>query len=224
VSSREGNPIISTVNLTKVYPQTKMQALKEVNIAIHAGELVGIKGPSGSGKSTFLHLIAGLISPTSGSIYFKGRPLAAMRDKSLYRRENIGYIFQDFYLYPGLNVLENLLLPLSHRLFVGGSSRRRAMEILAQLDMVDKARRDISTLSAGERQRVCIARALLNEPELMLADEPTGSLDTKNAEVILRLLQEINEARGTTIIIVTHEDRVARFTQRTIEMVDGQVV
>ena len=209
--------------VSKSFPEVKTQALKNVTMSIACGEFVVIRGASGSGKTTILNMLAGLIQPTSGETFFRNEPLSKIKDKSLFRRENIGFIFQDFYLYPGFTVLENVVLPISNKLFVNKKWIRKAQELLDYLAIGSKSKQSVNTLSAGERQRVCIARALLNDPKLILADEPTGCLDSKNTENILLLLRDIHKNKSTTIIMVTHDDYAAGYSQRQLKLVDGEI-
>lgn len=215
------NEIFRAVQLRKFYPQTQSSALADVSITITKGEFVGIKGPSGSGKSTLLYILAGLITPTSGEVYFYDQPFQGIKNKALYRRENLGFIFQDFYLYPGFTVLENMLFPFLHQLIIPKAIVKKAEAQLEYLQMAGKKDRPVEVLSAGERQRVCIARALLHDPQCILADEPTGNLDSKNAKNILDLLQRINREYGTTILMVTHDDQVSHYAHRLVHIVDG---
>ena len=217
------NNLFRVQNACKYYPQTKSTALSDVSLAIAEGEFVGIRGPSGSGKSTLLYLLSGLISPTSGQVFFQEKSLARIRNKVLYRRKNIGFVFQDFYLYPGFTVMENVLFPCLYRLFVPALTVKKAEMLLEELHMRHKKSAPVEVLSAGERQRVCIARALLNEPRCILADEPTGNLDSHNGQTILEMLKKINSERQTTIVLVTHEERVSRYAHRIIHMTDGKV-
>jgi ABC-type lipoprotein export system ATPase subunit len=147
-----------------------------------------------------------------------------MKDKSLYRRKNLGFVFQDFYLYPGFTALENVLFPNLYCLIISTIIRKKAKALLEQLGLAHKEKIRVETLSAGERQRVCIARALLNDPECILADEPTGNLDSRNGQMILELFKNICEESKTTIILVTHEERVSSYAHRVIKMVDGSIV
>jgi putative ABC transport system ATP-binding protein len=215
--------IFRVVNVRKYYPHTKSLALSDVSLTIEKGEFVGIKGPSGSGKSTLLYLLGGLLTPTSGQIFFQEKSLARIRDKVLYRRRNIGFVFQDFYLYPRFTALQNVLFPCMYRLIVPASTRKRAEMLLEELHMRHKRDAPVELLSAGERQRVCIARALLNEPGCILADEPTGNLDSHNGQTILEMLKKINDLRQTTVILVTHEEQVSRYAHRLIHIIDGKV-
>jgi ABC-type lipoprotein export system ATPase subunit len=217
------NPLFQAVNVCKYYPATKSHALSEASITVEKGEFVGIKGPSGSGKSTLLYCLAGLITPTTGTIYFEKKPLARIRDKVGYRRKNIGFVFQDFYLYPGFTVLENVLFPCLYRGIIPISLRNKAVALLDELHMGQKKDKPVQVLSAGERQRTCIARALLNDPQCILADEPTGNLDSHNGQIILELFKKINTQLMTTIILVTHDERVSLYADRLIHMIDGKI-
>jgi len=218
-----GKSIFRTLNLRKFYPQTQSFALRDVSFTVAQGEFLGIRGPSGSGKSTLLYLLAGLLTPTSGEIYFQEQPLEIIKNKALYRRKNIGFVFQDFYLYPRFTVLENMLFPCLHQFVVPVSTIKKAESHLEYLHMLDKKDSQVEFLSAGERQRVCIARALLYEPQCILADEPTGNLDSENAKNIMGLLKKINEEHKTTILLVTHDDMVSRYACRIVHIIDGNL-
>ena len=215
--------LFRTVNVSKYYPATKSHALRDVSMTVEKGEFVGIKGPSGSGKSTLLYLLAGLLTPTSGTIYFQEKTLARIRDKVGYRRRNIGFVFQDFYLYPGFTVLQNVLFPSLYKGIVLTSTRKKAESLLDELHMSHKKNAPAQILSAGERQRACIARALLHDPNCILADEPTGNLDSHNGQTILEMLKKINTSRQTTVVLVTHEERVSCYAHRLIHIIDGKV-
>jgi len=215
--------LFQAVNLGKYYPLTRSHALWDVSLAIEKGEFVGIKGPSGCGKSTLLYLLSGLLVPTAGKIFYQGKLLSRIRDKVGYRRRNIGFVFQDFYLYPGFTVLENVLFPCLYRGFVQTSIRKKAKTLLEGLHMGHKIDTPVQVLSAGERQRACIARALLNDPQCILADEPTGNLDSHNGQIILEMLKKINTQHQTTVILVTHEERVSTYAHRLIHIIDGKV-
>jgi len=216
-------PIARTVKLTKVFPQSNVKALDNVNLTVAGGEFVCIKGASGSGKSTLLNTLAGLIDPTDGQVWIKGRALQDIQNKALFRRQNIGFIFQDFYLYPDFTVLENVLLPFTHSFALDRHLSEKAGHILSDIGMGGKLRQNVNTLSTGERQRTCIARAILHDPALILADEPTGNLDSKNAVLILEILKKINTERQATILMVTHDEQVMHYAGRFIEIVDGKV-
>jgi putative ABC transport system ATP-binding protein len=218
-----GPELFRVVNVGKYYPATQTHALRDVSLSVTRGEFVGIRGPSGSGKSTLLYLLSGLLTPTSGKIYFNEQPLKRIRNKALYRRSYLGFVFQDFYLYPGFTTIENVLFPSLYRLFVPPQMCKKAEGLLKELHIYQKKGVPVESLSAGERQRVCIARALLNDPQCILADEPTGNLDSHNGQIILEMLKKINNERQTTIVLVTHEERVSRYAHRIIHMSDGKV-
>jgi len=215
--------IFSTRNLRKFYQSTQTFALRDVSLDVPEGEFLGIRGPSGSGKSTLLYLLAGLLTPTSGEIYFKGWPLERLRNKAVYRRINIGFVFQDFYLYPRFTVLENMLFSCLRRFIVPAAMIKKAEAQLEYLHILKKKNVPVEVLSAGERQRACIARALLYEPQCILADEPTGNLDSENARNIMEVLQKINKERGTAILLVTHDEMVSGYAHRIVRIIDGSL-
>jgi putative ABC transport system ATP-binding protein len=212
-------------SVTKAYQQGGRPALAEVSITVAAGEVAAIMGPSGSGKSTLLNLIAGLDRPTAGTVTVAGQRIDNLGESALarFRARHIGFIFQFFNLLDDLTVEDNVLLPAQ----LAGASRRRARAraagLLDRMGLADQRNAYPARLSGGQRQRVAIARALVNSPELLLADEPTGALDTATGQEIGRLLSELN-AGGQTLVIVTHDPALAaRYAARTIEIVDGQV-
>ena len=212
-------------SVTKAYQQGGRPALAEVSITVAAGEVAAIMGPSGSGKSTLLNLIAGLDRPTGGTVTVAGERIDTLGESALarFRARHIGFIFQFFNLLVDLTVSDNVLLPAQ----LAGASRRRARaraaELLDRMGLAGQRNTYPARLSGGQRQRVAIARALVNSPELLLADEPTGALDTATGQEIGRLLSELN-AGGQTLVIVTHDPGLAaRYAARTIEIVDGQV-
>jgi len=217
--------VIRLDGVTKAYQAGTRPALSAVSMSVRSGEVAAIMGPSGSGKSTLLNLIAGLDRPTSGTVTVAGRRIDTLGEGALarFRARHIGIIFQFFNLLDDLTVTDNVLLPAQ----LAGASRRRAQaraaELLARLG-IDKHRDDYpARLSGGQRQRVAIARALVNSPELLLADEPTGALDTATGQEIGRLLSELNAA-GQTLVLVTHDPALAaRYAARTIALVDGHV-
>jgi ABC-type lipoprotein export system ATPase subunit len=215
--------LIEAKELSKYYADGKVIALDKVSLQINRGELFAIKGPSGSGKSTLLHLIGGLDQPTSGKMYFEGQDLYPFLRQSGIRIRNIGFVFQVFYLWPTLNVLQNVLLPLVELKMHKKEKIRKAIDLIETVGLAHKRLAAIPNLSVGERQRVAIARALVNGPKLVLADEPTGSLDSKNAENILQLFKKINLQLGTTIVMVTHEKIPESFFDRGIEIFDGRI-
>lgn len=218
--------VIRLDNVTKVYPLPfgDVVALDQVTLEIVAGDFIAIMGPSGSGKSTLLNLIGSLDVPTTGSLYINGRNISEMTDDELtdLRRDEIGFIFQQFNLIPLLNVLENVEYPLILK-YKDKTSSDRPLALLKKLDITeDLIPHKPSELSGGQQQRVAIARALVNDPSIMLCDEPTGNLDSKTGKVIMDLLTEVNK-RGKTIIMVTHDSGVAAYAHRIINIVDGKV-
>jgi putative ABC transport system ATP-binding protein len=220
--------VIRTRDLTKDLPlgKTVVHALRGVDMDIYRGEIVGIVGPSGSGKSTLLGLIGGLDSPSRGKIEIDGVDVTRMNEDQLteIRNEKIGFIFQFFNLIPTLTALENVLLPMQFARKGPKHPNQRAKELLAMLGLQDRLNHRPSELSGGQQQRVAIARALANNPPLLLADEPTGNLDSESGVVVLESLQKIREAEGTTIVIVTHDDKLAQRADRVLTLVDGQLV
>lgn len=219
--------LVELNGVTKTYDGGESRpALNEVSLRIAAGDITGIMGPSGSGKSTLLNLVAGLDRVTSGTVRVAGADITHLSEAGLsrYRRSTVGLIFQFFNLLNTLTVLENVLLPAQ----LGGARRAEALtrvkDLLRQLDIEDQADKYPPRLSGGQRQRVAIARALVNRPALLLADEPTGALDTHSGESVIDLLLDLNRA-GQTIVLVTHDPRLAqRCTNRVISLVDGSVV
>lgn len=217
------SPALEVRALCKNYAEGRIEALRGVDISINAGEYLAISGPSGSGKSTLLHMMGGLDSPSSGEVLFKNSQLGAAVDLDTYRSRYVGFIFQAFHLMPTLTAIENVQLPMlgSNR---GGFNRvMRAAELLKETGMERRAGHYPNQLSAGERQRVAIARALANAPEILLADEPTGNLDSVNSARIMEILTGIRKQRGMTLIVVTHESEIAHSAARQIRFRDGKV-
>jgi putative ABC transport system ATP-binding protein len=218
--------ILQTKQLTKIYRSngSEVHALQSVDLAVKPGELVAVMGPSGSGKSTLLHLLGGLDSPTRGEVYLNGQRIDAMREaqRAVLRRKQVGFVFQAFNLIGNLSVGDNVELPA---LVAGTSSaqaRQRSQGLLAELGVADKDRNIPAQLSGGEKQRVALARALVNQPAILLADEPTGNLDSKTTFDVLCLLRQMH-TQGQTILMVTHDPNVASIAQRVIFMRDGQI-
>ncbi len=221
------NPVVEVTNLYKTYKlgALDVEVLKGINLSIQSGEFVSVMGPSGSGKSTLLYLIGGLDKPTSGSVKIKGKELAVMndRDESVMRRREIGFVFQFYNLIPNLNVEENVMLPV----LLDGKKlkdyRNRLDELLEIVGLTDRRYHTPRELSGGQQQRVAIARALINEPDVILADEPIGNLDSKSGTEIMLLLKRINREKGKTIIQVTHSKEAAEYGNRIINVRDGRV-
>jgi putative ABC transport system ATP-binding protein len=203
-----------------------IHALRGVDLTILRGERVGIVGPSGSGKSTLLGLLGGLDVPTAGRLEIDGLDVTRMNENQLteVRNEKIGFVFQFFNLIPTLTALENVALPIQFARKPRFKPEKRAREILALLGLGDRLDHRPNQLSGGQQQRVAIARALANNPPLLLADEPTGNLDSKSAEVVLQALDDVHRELGTTIVIVTHSPELAERSERVIELVDGRIV
>lgn len=213
-------------NLTKVYQngEIKVEALKGVSFAVKKGEMVAIMGPSGSGKSTLMHLLGCLDHPTAGSYYLNGRDVSGLNDDQLaeIRNKYIGFVFQQFNLLSRTSILHNVEVPL---IYAGIKRKRRleiAREMLEKMGLGHRLRHYPNEISGGERQRVAIARALAINPSLILADEPTGNLDSKTSRDIMGIFQELNE-QGHTIILVTHEEDIARYAKRRILLSDGEI-
>jgi len=217
------HPLIKTCSLTRIYGDgEEIRALDNVNLVVEAGELVTVMGPSGSGKSTLLNMLGALDKPTSGQVFIRGQDLAKIRNKDKFRAQTVGFVFQLHNLIPTLTARENVEVPMMG--YTGLRERRkRSRELLELVDLGDRMRHLPSQLSGGQRQRVAVARALANNPSLVLADEPTGSLDTSAGRAIMQLIRDLNEKQGITFLVVTHDPAVARQTNRVIVMADGQI-
>ena len=213
---------VDVKGLTRVYPGP-VAALAGVDLKVRYGEMVAITGPSGCGKSTLLHLLAAIDTPTSGSLVVAGRDLGHLHDPSRYRRDEVGLVFQFHNLLPQLSALANVELPMFGARWSAHQRRARASELLAEAELADCEHRLPTELSGGERQRVAIARALANEPKILLADEPTGSLDSASTGRFLDLLSQLS-SRGVTVVMVTHAADVATHADRVVEMCDGKVL
>ncbi|MFR1725556.1 ABC transporter ATP-binding protein [Emergencia timonensis] len=218
--------ILQTRELTKVYGrgETEVHALDGVNLSVEKGEFLAVVGTSGSGKSTLLHMLGGLDKPTAGSVMVDGNELSEMTDDELtiFRRRNIGFVFQNYNLVPMMNVQENILLPVG----LDGKEADTAYtdEIIKILGLSDKLRRLPNKLSGGQQQRVAIARALAAKPAILLADEPTGNLDSKTSQDVLGLLKVTSQRFHQTMVIITHNEEIAQMADRIVRIEDGQIV
>jgi putative ABC transport system ATP-binding protein len=221
-------PVLETIDLKMVYHVGKVDvaALRGVNVQIREGEYVAIMGPSGCGKSTFLHIVGGMLQPTSGRVRIDGEDITEMSDaeRTDVRRRKIGFVFQRFNLFPTLTADGNLKLAERIHNKNGGGDAARRREVLRLLGLEDKMLHKPLEMSGGEQQRVAIARAIVTRPAILLADEPTGNLDTENSQIVLNMLRSLNGEFGQSIVMITHNPEAARLTDRVIEMRDGQVV
>ena len=221
------NAIVETRDLSRIYPMGEMHvaALRDVCLRIDEGEFVAVMGPSGSGKSTLLNLIGCLDSPTSGSLSVAGTDVARLSDEQLAALRNrcMGFVFQQFNLLARTSALDNVMMPLLYSAVPRRRYREIAMHRLEQLGLADRAAHFPSQLSGGQQQRVAIARALVNDPRMILADEPTGALDSSTGAEIMQILSELN-GRGITVVLVTHDASIARAAHRRIDFLDGRLV
>ena len=220
--------MVVTKGLTKVYGDgASVRALDGVSLRVDSGEFLAVCGPSGSGKTTLLNLIGTLDRPTSGEVWVNGVNVARLKGDALadFRRENIGFVFQLFHLVPWLTALENVMLPLlPYRRGLGFDLEDRARGLLEEMGLGGRLEHLPGELSGGEQQRVAIARALVNRPRLVLADEPTGNLDSASGSEVMELLRRSNESHGVTVVLVTHDERVAGYADRVIHLQDGKIV
>ena len=218
--------LISLKNICRSYRngEQQLQVLKNINLEIGEGEFVAIMGPSGSGKSTLMNTIGMLDTPTSGEYYLEGQEVARLGEKQLaqVRNQQIGFVFQQFFLLSKMDAVQNVELPLIYAGVPAAQRRKMAEEYLSKVELTDRIHHLPSELSGGQKQRVAIARALVNDPSIILADEPTGALDTKTGSQIMELLVELNE-EGKTIIMVTHEPEIAAYAKRQIVIRDGVI-
>jgi len=223
--------LISLKGVEKIYRsgEESVTALDGIDLEIEKGEFIAIVGPSGSGKSTLLHLIGGLDTPSGGDIIVDGKKLSLLNDKKLsrYRNREIGFIFQEFHLHKSLNLVENVEIPL---IFSGRKNRKeklmekKAEDVLASVELKNRLRHHPSEISGGQKQRVAIARALINNPRIILADEPTGNLDSQTGKKIISLLKRLHKEKGTTMLVVTHDREIAGHADRMIEIRDGRLL
>ena len=220
-------PLLSARALAKTYTLGKraLEVLRGVNLDVARGEFLALRGASGAGKSTLLHLIGGLDTPNAGEIHFAGQNLAAFSESELafFRNHRVGFIFQAYHLLPELDALENVCLPARVARVPAEQAMARGRELLSLAGLKDRMEHKPFELSGGEQQRVAIARALINEPELLLADEPTGNLDSRTGGEIIELLKNLHVEKKTTLVIATHDAKVAAHAQRVIELADGRI-
>lgn len=216
--------IIETRNLVKIYGNgNEVRALDRVNMQVARGEFVAVMGPSGSGKSTLLNMLGALDRPTEGQVLLDGQSLSKIKDLDRFRARTVGFVFQLHNLIPTLNALENVQVPMMGQVSNARNRRARAQDLLALVGLDDRMHHLPSQLSGGQRQRVAVARSLANEPALVLADEPTGNLDSHSGAEVIALMRRLNRELDTTFIVVTHDSAVARQTQRVLVMQDGQI-
>ena len=219
--------MITLTSLSKIYRTDEIEtvALENVNLTVDRGEFLSIMGPSGCGKSTLLNIMGLLDAPTTGTVEINGTHTEGMKDKQLaaFRNKTLGFVFQSFHLINSLNVMDNVELPLLYRRISSGERKRLAKEVLEKVGLSHRMNHFPTQLSGGQCQRVAIARAIIGHPEIILADEPTGNLDSKNGKEVMGLLSELNK-EGTTIVMVTHSQHDAGFADRVINLFDGQVV
>jgi ABC-type lipoprotein export system ATPase subunit len=220
-------PFLSAHGLKKTYAigSRTLEVLRGVDVEISRGDFVALRGASGTGKSTLLHLIGGLDSPNAGEIIFRGQKLSEFSESKLtnFRNRSVGFVFQAYHLLPELTALENVCLSARIARISAGDAAQRARELLGRVGLAARTDHKPSELSGGEQQRVAIARALVNEPELLLADEPTGNLDSRSGGEIIELLKSLRVEKQTTLVIATHDEKVAKHAQRVIELVDGRI-
>ncbi|HEX2376538.1 MAG TPA: ABC transporter ATP-binding protein [Gaiellales bacterium] len=228
VPAVDGASIVQARSVEKRYDtgELQVQALRDVSFAVNRGEMVAIMGPSGSGKTTLLNCLSGLDAIDGGDVLIEGVSLASMSDdeRTDYRAQRMGFVFQFYNLMPVLSAVENVELPLLVSHTPAREARRRALAALEMVGLEARAAHVPEELSGGQRQRVTIARALVNDPAIVWADEPTGDLDSENAQEIVALMRDLNRSRGLTFLIVTHDISVGRSTDRIVRMVDGQIV
>lgn len=220
--------MLETINLSRTFTSDKVdyEVLKNVNVQIKSGECVAIMGKSGSGKSTLMHILACLDEPTSGSISFDGKDFSSLNEakRNRLRNEKFGFVFQQFFLNGRDTVFDNVALPLMIRGAANSDLKTNAMESLKAVGLDDKAKKNAKDLSGGEKQRVCIARALVGNPNVIFADEPTGNLDSITGETVENLLLQLNKEKRITLIIVTHDEDLAKKCERIIEIKDGEII
>ena len=216
--------LIEVCNVHRRFDDGRVQALRGVNLAVEAGDFIAMTGPSGCGKSSLLQLLGALDDPDEGTVLFRSESLRTLPDPSRFRARNIGFVFQSFHLMPTLTALENVQLPMFEMPWPAAGRKKRAEELLESVGLQDRMHHLPQKLSGGERQRVAVARSLANEPQVLLADEPTGNLDTASAARIMELFDDIHHRRNMTLIVVTHDPKVAAGAGRIVRMLDGLIV
>ena len=216
---------LTDVIKTYVMGDNQVHALRGVSFQISQGEFVAIMGPSGSGKSTCMNMIGCLDRPTSGIVRINGKETSKMNEKELavLRNQTIGFVFQQYHLISSMNVIENVMLPLKYQRVEKSQRQKRALEALKSVGLEERTNHKPHELSGGQKQRVAIARAMVTEPKILLADEPTGALDTQTGQQVMEMFRKINQEKGTTVIIVTHDPRIGDATKRCIRILDGQL-
>lgn len=221
------NNLLELKNVSKIYPMdgVEIKALNNVSLTVYRGEMTAVMGPSGSGKSTLMHLAGCLDTPSSGQVIFQNQDISQLNETQLahIRNQKIGFVFQSFNLIPRTSAINNVMLPLYYRGLEETQRRQKAYQVLKKVGLQDRTEHRPNQLSGGEQQRVAIARALVNQPVIIMADEPTGNLDTKTGHEIMEMLIELNR-QGNTIVVVTHEEEIAQMTKRIIKIRDGQII
>ncbi|MDB6137568.1 MAG: lolD 1 [Verrucomicrobiaceae bacterium] len=216
--------VYEATDLKREFDDGRVQALRGVDFRITAGEFVAITGPSGCGKTTLLQILGALIRPSSGSLLYRGHSLATVADPADYRAREIGFIFQSFHLLPTYTAVENVQMPMFEMGWPAAERRERAVKLLESVGLGHRLDQFPAKLSGGERQRVAIARSLANGPSVLLADEPTGNLDSDNADLIMELLASLHKDKGMTLVLITHDPDIALTASRTLRMKDGRIL
>jgi len=223
-TSASASPLLEAKALTREFDDGQVQALRGVDFSVREGEFIAVSGPSGCGKSTLLQMLGALDKPSSGTLLYRGNSIADLPDPAAYRAHEIGFIFQAFHLLPTFTAVENVQMPMFETDLSLSERKERAIELLRLVGLEHRLNHFPAKLSGGERQRVAIARSLANSPAVLLADEPTGNLDSKNAHLVLDLIIRLQQEQGRTMVLVTHDPSIAGRASRTLHMIDGQIV